>query len=237
MPGRQDLLERLVRAIRHTRDLASNHGYAEDRITSILVTGCCGCIPSLREAVQAQFGKDRVFCNQPLSAVALGAALYGSRGRGQNHVRFRYAVRFWNTDERRYEYRLVVHPGTPFPSKGPVTRFFIRATFEGQTIMGVPVYLLPDDGVSGQGPGIELVADPAGGITLAATPGGTGGPDACFVNEQQATFLVAEPAAHNGELRFEVQLSIDAGRNLLISARDLRTGAWVKKDHPLVRLE
>jgi len=103
--------------------------------------------------------------------------------------------------------------------------------------MGVPVYLLPDDGVSGQGPGIELVADPAGGITLAATPGGTGGPDACFVNEQQATFLVAEPAAHNGELRFEVQLSIDAGRNLLISARDLRTGAWVKKDHPLVRLE
>lgn len=237
IPIGPDYLKGLERAVRHSLQLAFNHGYPKDRITGILVTGWGGNTLSVRDVLTAEFGQERVYWNRPLTAIALGAARFGSECIETDQIRCRYAIRFWNADLRRYEYRPVVHPGMPFPSRGPVTRFFIRATVEGQTIMGIPVYLLPGDGTPEKNPGIELVSDPTGAVTIAPCQASDPGQDAYFVNEHEPTFLIAHPPAYQGEIRFEVQLAIDSGRCLLISARDLRTGEFVKRDHPLMRLD
>ena len=57
-----------------------------------------------------------------------------------------------------------------------------------------------------------------------------------WMNENQLTFLTAEPPARPGEDRFEVEFTIDANKRLLVSARDLLTGQLTHQDYPVVKL-
>jgi hypothetical protein len=48
-----------------------------------------------------------------------------------------------------------------------------------------------------------------------------------WINEKNLPLIPADPPAIRGEPRFELWFSIDSSRELLISARDLRTGREV----------
>ena len=56
------------------------------------------------------------------------------------------------------------------------------------------------------------------------------------MNEQNPTFLIAEPPAEQGEARFEVEFNIDANKRLTLTARELTTGSLALKNYPVVKL-
>ena len=57
-----------------------------------------------------------------------------------------------------------------------------------------------------------------------------------WMNENNPTFIQADPPAQAGEARFEVEFSIDGNKRLLITARDLQTGRLTHRDYPVVKL-
>ena len=57
-----------------------------------------------------------------------------------------------------------------------------------------------------------------------------------WMNEQNPTFLIAEPPAEQGEARFEVEFNIDANKRLTLTARELTTGSLALKNYPVVKL-
>lgn len=56
------------------------------------------------------------------------------------------------------------------------------------------------------------------------------------MNENNPTFLVADPPASQGEPRFEVEFFVDAQKRLVINARDLLHQHRVLSAVPVVRL-
>ena len=78
-------------------------------------------------------------------------------------------------------------------------------------------------------------------VTTAVTPGPARDANekgqVVHANERSPTLLVATPPARKGEPRFECTFTLDTERNLCLSARDLVTGALVKLNAPVHRLE
>ena len=84
---------------------------------------------------------------------------------------------------------------------------------------------------------VELVFDPSGAARIVEVS-----PDVqerrtfFWMNEKNPTFLTADPPASKGQRRFEADFAIDGNKRLLITARDVRSGATVLKDYPVVKL-
>jgi hypothetical protein len=68
----------------------------------------------------------------------------------------------------------------------------------------------------------------------APEPGGSREP--VLVNGKDLTLLEAAPPAKKGEPRFECTFTLDANRNLCVTARDLMAGTIVKTNAPVYRL-
>ncbi|MDD1716061.1 MAG: hypothetical protein LUQ01_03590, partial [Methanolinea sp.] len=136
-----------------------------------------------------------------------------------------------------YDFRTIVRRGQRCPSSRPVSRFLIRGTYEGQTQLGIPVFELHGTAQEYQDRSRELVSDPAGGFRLVESRGDSGQESAFWINEQDPFFLTADPPALPGESRFELSFSLDGNKQLLVSARDLKTGRIIAENRPVVRLE
>ncbi|MBC6417557.1 MAG: hypothetical protein GDA44_01550 [Prochloron sp. SP5CPC1] len=48
--------------------------------------------------------------------------------------------------------------------------------------------------------------------------------------------MTAKPAPQEGEKCFQVQFSLNGNKQLLITARDLRSGKVTHRDYPVVKL-
>jgi molecular chaperone DnaK len=230
MLDRKGLYGRFSATIEQALHNASLRGYAEDCITSVVLTGGSGVIPSFRRLVEARFRKSRIYADRPLDAISRGAASWQSRSLRRDRVTCEYAIRIWNPETGAFELRTIIRNGCPVPSKGAVARFRIQATYDGQTRLGVPLYELPPPG---NGPGVyagkrELRFESQGMIRVED--------DSCssgkelgqrWMNEGEIPLIPADPPAIRGEPRFELSFSINGSRELMVSARDLRTGRQV----------
>lgn len=229
--------------------LLADHGIAAavaDCISRALGTGAPvrtallvgeGCLmPPVQEAVRAALPSCRILASRVLDAVAHGAALAPGPGPAPDRIARSYALRYWDAATQEHHYRYLVHSGTRYPSAGQVARVIISAAYDGQALLGI--LLCTMGGTDGAGPDLELVAEQGGGVRLAGPvqdapcAGST-----AQVNEHAPTLLVADPPARKGEPRFECTFTIDAEKNLCISARDLATGSLVKVNAPVFRLE
>jgi hypothetical protein len=179
-----------------------------------------------------------VYANHPLDAIARGAAGYTTPAPAQDRITCSYALRYWDAALQEHHYRFLVHSGTRYPSAGQVARIVISAAYDGQTLLGIPLYEI--GGSEGAGaPQIELVSDTRGGVRLAGPAQDAESPGQVVVhaNERSPTLLVATPTARKGEPRFECTFTIDPERNLCLSARDLVTGTLVKVNAPVHRMK
>lgn len=57
-----------------------------------------------------------------------------------------------------------------------------------------------------------------------------------WMNEDNPTFLTADPPAQPGEARFDVAFHIDERKRLTITVRDLKTGRLTHDKFPVVKL-
>lgn len=240
----EDLLDereaftQIDQAVRRALNAARERGYAEEDFRSVLMVGGSSQIPAVQRAVQRMFGRDRVMLNRPIAAVARGAAAFVAGVDFYDHIQHDYAIRWTNPEKGDYDYRVIVPRGTPYPTHDPVARLSIKGTYDGQNRLGIAVFELGERrGQGGGGPAVELVFDPSGAARVVQVSADEEERRTRFwMNEEQPTFLDAEPPASAGEQRFQVEFGIDGNKRLLITARDLRTGRVSYHEHPVVKL-
>lgn len=232
-----DIFARLNSTLQRALQGAYSRGFEESDMNGVIMVGGCSQIPAIRRALEYRFGRNRVRHDHPMDTVARGAAAFSAGIDLDDHVQHEYALRFWNSRSGTHEYRTLVRQGDPYPSRQPVARMLIRATYDGQTQMGVPIFETATPGtVTGQCLR-ELVSDTGGGVRLLDLPDGERERKKMFwMNEHAPLFIAASPPAMRDESRFEISFSLDTNKRLLITARDTKTGQFVMKDQPVVRL-
>jgi molecular chaperone DnaK (HSP70) len=206
------------------------------RIRSVFLLGAGCALPAVQDVVRSRFPDAVVYGDHPLDAIARGAAGYSSPVPALDRITRSYALRYWDPSVQEHHYRFLVHSGTRYPSAGQVARIVISAAYDGQALLGIPLYEIGGK-AGGTGPQIELVSDYGGGIRIAGpSPDAESPGQVVYANERSPTLLVATPPARKGEPRFECTFTIDSERNLCLSARDLVTGTLVKVNALVHRL-
>ena len=236
---RHEALTQINRTIRQAVNAARERGYAEEHINWVLLVGGSSLIPCVQRTVQRLFGRERVFLQHPLDAVARGAAAFIAGVDFYDHIQHTYAVRYRDPQKGDYAFRTLVQRGTPYPTSKPVEHFTVKASYTGQTQLGLAIFEVGDERARGSGAGqpVELVFDPSGAARVVeVSPEEEDRRRYFWINEHSPTFLTADPPARQGEPRFEVEFGIDGNKRLLISARDLKTGRVTHRDYPVVKL-
>jgi molecular chaperone DnaK len=234
---RHELLTRIDRTIRQALSGAHERGYQEDRINTVLMVGGSSLIPCIRKLVQRTFGRERVKLERPLDAVARGAAAFVAGVDFYDHIQHAYAIRYVDLKKGDYAFRELVARGTPYPTSDPVARMTVKATHDGQTHLGIAIFEMGQVRQRAAGQPMELVFDPAGHArVIEVSPDEQDRRTQFWVNENNPTFLEAQPPAKQGESRFDVEFNIDTNKRLLISARDLVAQQTLFRDFPVVKL-
>jgi molecular chaperone DnaK len=225
----------LRRTIDRAVAAAHGRGYTIDATTAVLLTGGGCTMPCLQDAIVHWFGRNLVYGDHAPDARVQGALAAVANAR-DDLIKNNYGVRYWDSDSHEYRYRFLVRAGTRYPTAGQVGRFVISAAYDGQTHLGIPLYLL-GNGTGSMDTNIELVSDATGGMRIRGpAPGAAPDGKQVWVNERTPTLLVASPPAARGEPRFELTFMIDGDRQLCLTARDVLTGDVVKRDVPVYRL-
>lgn len=231
-----NLFTEIQQLIRAAINQAVERGYKEDDIRAALMVGGSSQIPAVQRTMRQIFGRERVMFNRPLDAVARGNAAFVAGVDFYDHIQHDYAIRFISPDQGRYDYRVVVKRGTPYPTPKPVARLAIKASHDHQEQLGLAIFEMGEQRQN-SGPAVELVFDPSGAARLSQVALHDQEQRSLFwMNENQPTFLEADPPGVQGESRFEVEFNIDANKRLLITARDIKTGMLQYQNHPVVKL-
>ncbi|MBV9468157.1 MAG: Hsp70 family protein [Abitibacteriaceae bacterium] len=239
----QDVFTRLDHTIRRALNAARERGYQEENVKAVLLVGGSSQIPSVQRAVRRIFGKDRVLLHRPLDAVARGAAAFVAGIDFYDYIQHDYAIRFVDSSKSSYDYRLLVKRGTLYPTPEAVSRLTVKASYAGQTQLGIAIFEVGEsrwrndvDGLNGQP--MELVFDSSGAArVMRVTADEEERRTHFWMNEHTPTFLHANPpATQAGEPRFEVEFSVDGNKRLLLTARDVRTRQVTHHNYPVVKL-
>ncbi|MCX8023947.1 MAG: Hsp70 family protein [Thermanaerothrix sp.] len=230
------LFTEIHRTVQFALNQARERGYDEDQIQAVLMIGGSSRIPAVQRLLRQWFGRERVMLHRPLEAVALGTAAFIGGVELFDYIQHDYAIRYIDPQKGKYDYRVIVPRGTPYPTREPVARLTIKAAYEGQQRLGLAIF---EVGNSHSQPeeGVEIIFDPGGAVRLLPLSLQEQEARTLFwMNENNPTFLVADPPASQGEPRFEVEFFVDAQKRLVINARDLLHRHWVLNAVPVVRL-
>ncbi|MBI5236145.1 MAG: Hsp70 family protein [Deltaproteobacteria bacterium] len=115
-----DFYKLVDRAISNLLRHAQKVGIKKEAIEAVLLTGGSSQIPSFKDKVGSLFpllrDSNMIFDHSPLSAVAHGAALYGTRDITDRHLGMAYAIRYAVKDgEKAYSYSIVLEKGELLP--------------------------------------------------------------------------------------------------------------------------
>lgn len=240
--ARRGFYDQIQQTVQRAIGAARERGYGEGDVKKVFMVGGCSLIPSVQRTVAAMFGQERLLLHRPLDAVARGAAAFVAGVDFYDHIQHDYAIRYFNPKTGRYDYRIIVKRGAPYPSSGPLARLLVKAANDNQKALGLAVFEVSEHRRKGWNGGqeaaeVELVFDPSGEARLIeVSPSEEQERSYFWLNAGNPCFLQAAPPARKGDPCFEVEFGVDANRRLLLTARDLRNGRLVYRDHPLVRL-
>ncbi len=227
----------LDRTIRRALNDARERGYTEDQIKAVLMVGGGSQIPAVQQTLRRIFGQERVMLNRPLDAVARGGAAFVAGVDFYDHIQHNYGLRHLNRQKGTYDYSIVVPRGTPYPTSEPIARVTIKASYDGQSRLGMAIYELGEQRQPAGSGALELVFDASGAARLSEVSANEAERRSAFwMNEGNPTFLLADPPGKVGEARFDVSFAVDGNKRLLVTARDLQTGKIIYRNYPVIKL-
>jgi molecular chaperone DnaK len=242
--GLEDLMERhgLFDKVGAVLDAAESqaraHGYDRSSLQAVLLTGGSSLIPCVRRLVRSRYG-ELTRADRPFDAVAAGAAAFVAGAGFDDRIRHSYALRPYDRASGQYVYKTIVPAGTPYPctvmSPGDATKpltLTIKASQENQIRCGLQIYEVADRVALASGT-MDLVFDQNGSARYTARA------DEHELTHRPIGSLTAipcEPPARSGEPCFLATFIIDASKHLCATIQDNRSGSFLFRDHPLVKL-
>jgi molecular chaperone DnaK (HSP70) len=217
---------------------ARAHGYDRTALQAVLLTGGSSLIPSVRRLVRSRYG-ELTRADRPFDAVAAGAAAFVAGAGFDDRIRHSYALRPYDRVSGQYVYHTIVPAGTPYPctvmtpsdATKPLT-LTIKASQENQTRCGLQVYEVADRTALATGT-VDLVFDQNGAARYTARADEH---DLTHRPIGSSTGIPCDPPAQPGEARFLATFIIDASKHLCATIQDTRTGRFLFRDRPLVKL-
>ena len=108
------------RTIMNVLKRAEKVGLKKDRIEAVLLTGGSSQIPSFKDKISHLFpelrARNQVYDHSPLTAVGLGAALFGTRDITDRHIAVAYALRYAPPGkDALHSYSIVLEKGEQLP--------------------------------------------------------------------------------------------------------------------------
>lgn len=232
-----DAFAKIDHTIRRALTAASERGFLEENIKAVLMVGGCSQIPSVQKLLKRIFGKDRIKTDRPLDVVARGASAFVAGMAFHDYIQHDYAIRCVNPMNGRYEYRPLIRRGTRYPSQEVVASITVKASFDGQDKLGIPLFEMGGNIGSFREQRLELFFDDSGAARLqTVAESEVTRRNYFWINENNPTFLRADPAAKRGEPRFKLEFQIDGNRRLLFTAVDIITNDVIFRDYPVARL-
>lgn len=233
-----DLFTEINQVIQSAINTAAERGYNSDSIQSVFMVGGSSQIPAVQKTIRQRFGRERVYFDRPLDAVARGAASFVAGVDFYDHIQHDYAIRYIEPEKGQYDYHVIVPRGTPYPTTDPIARLTIKASYDQQKTLGLAIFEMSERRQKfPTQQQVELVFDPGGAARLMQVSAQEQENRSLFwMNEKSPTFLLADPPAAVGEPRFEVEFHVDANKRLTITVRDIVTGILTHRGFPVVRL-
>jgi molecular chaperone DnaK len=162
-----------------------------------------------------------------MDAVAGGAASFVAGSDFYDHIHHDYAVRWFNPVTGKADYKVIIPRGTAYPTPDAIATEVVIATWDGQELLGIFIYEMGATRAHGNDASgaLELVFDASGSARIMKVAREEAQKRRLhWLNEQQPTFLKAEPAAKRGERCFALEFGVGAGKRLTLTATDLRSG-------------
>jgi molecular chaperone DnaK (HSP70) len=233
----QDFLGKVSRTLRSTLDEAASKGIKSEDLKAIFMVGGTSLVPSVGRIVRQQFPPERVFYDNPLEAVARGAASVAGGRELNDYIQHDYAIRHIDTERGGYEFPVIVKAGSTYPSSGSIFTKNVRATYDGQIQLGIQIYEIANRETSESSSNLEMQFDIDGGLRLVSVSAQQKEEKrSVWLNEKSPTFLEANPPAKAFVDRFRVDFGIDDYKRLTVSAFDLDRSIWVLTNQPVIRL-
>ena len=235
---RHGLFDKVGAVLDAAESQARAHGYDRSALQAVLLTGGSSLIPCVRRLVRSRYG-ELTHADRPFDAVAAGAAAFVAGAGFDDRVRHAYALRPYDRASGQYVYTTIVPTGSPYPctvmSPGDATKpltLTIKASKENQIRCGLQIFEVADRTALATGT-VDLVFDQNGSARYTAradehdlTHRAIGSP----------TAIPCDPPAQPGEARFLATFIIDASKHLCATIQDTRSGRFLFRDRPLVKL-
>lgn len=235
---RHGLFEKIGAALDSAENMARAHGYDRSTLQAVLLTGGSSLIPCVRRLVRSRYG-ELTRHNRPFDAVAAGAAAFVAGAGFDDRIRHSYALRPYDRASGQYVYKTIVPAGTPYPcsvmTPGDATKpliLTIKASQENQTRCGLQVYEVADRTALATGT-VDLVFDQNGSARYTARADEH---DLTHRSIGSPTAIPCDPPAQPAEACFLATFSIDVSKHLCATIQDTRSGRFLFRDRPLVKL-
>ena len=205
-------------------------GIAEDELQGVVLLGTAG--EGAAHWLREQLFPLPVYDRYPVIAAACGAAALMAGVESCGYIRHEYALRYWDSAMDEYRCRTIVPAGTFFPSREPIITLPVRASYPGQSQIGLVLCRMPERQwhsealTEGSNDGEQTVA-------LADFPAKAA---EVFLNEGDPFLLSIPPVANEQEWVAELSFAIDRSRQLTVSVRQPDTGVVYVMETPILRL-
>ncbi len=229
-----DVSETLERALHD----AYEKGIAKKDIKEALLVGGTSQIPSVRRQIKMLFGDHRTRTYRPYDAVARGACRYLTEGIDAlyDHIQHDYAIKSYSSKTETHNFIPLIPRGTSYPTKDDFKKLTLKAVRDGQRFLGLDLYEVAQKGSAPSSMG-ELIFDLNGGVVFDNHSQTAESGTEFWMNEDNPTFIEADPPGNRGEPRFSVTFRVDAQKRLLVKVRDVKTQRLLYDDHPVVKLK
>ena len=221
-----DQLDQLINSVFQQ---AQRNGIEINQINRVLLVGGSGQIPAVQNWLQQYFPVDKIKCDRPFSAIAMGALKLEQGLQIKDFLYHSYGIRYWNRRQKRHNWHTIIPSGQPYPLSNPI-ELFLGASVENQPSIELIMGELGQENTS-----TEVYFDGDRLITRSITQGET---SVQPLNDSQGGKTIAQlnPLGNPGSDRIKVLFTIDEQRFLKITVEDLLTNKILLKNANVAQL-
>ncbi len=200
-------------------------------LDAVLLVGGTAQIPAVRTWLEGYFPPEKIRCDKPFTAVALGALFVGDdRVELEDFLFHSYGVRYWNSRDNCHSWQPIINAGQPYPTREP-TELVLGASLSGQPSIELVIGELGEASAGRTEvvfEGDRLVTREIAGSEAAVKP--------LNDNDTAKTIAVLDPPGEPGRDRIKVLFRVDERRQLRITVEDLLAQRRLLTDRVVVEL-
>ncbi len=213
----------LDQSLNQIRQQAQRQNIDLNAIDAVLLVGGTSQIPAVQAWIEQYFPSEKIKKNQPFTAIAHGAL--SQEFALEDFLYHSYGIRFWDKRYKRHNWHTIIQQGQTYPLAQPV-ELTLGASVPNQPSIELVIGELGETTVEVYFDSGKLLTRHLEQIQQSVRP----------LNENARTIAQLDPPGRQGVDRIKVEFTVDAGRTLRITVKDLLTTETLLKDQAVVQL-